>query len=61
AATEIHNTIEKHNETLQKSAEDVLKSVEEGKLTVEKLEQSELVQSAQQISDVMGQIEKLTE
>jgi hypothetical protein len=38
-----------------------LKSVEEGKLTVEKLEQSELVQSAQHISDVMGQIEKLTE
>lgn len=38
-----------------------MKSVEEGKLTVEKLEQSELVQSAQQISDVMGQIEKLTE
>ncbi|KUL06633.1 MULTISPECIES: DUF6376 family protein [Bacillus] len=61
AAAEVHNTIEKHNETLQKSAEDVLKSVEEGKLTVEKLEQSELVQSAQQISDVMGQIEKLTE
>ncbi|MBG9915595.1 DUF6376 family protein [Bacillus sonorensis] len=61
AAAQIHQTIEKHNETLQKSAEDVLQSVEEGKFTVEKLQQSELVQSAQQISDVMGQIEKLTE
>ncbi|MCB4337753.1 hypothetical protein BJQ93_00070 [Bacillus subtilis] len=61
AAAEIHQTIQEHNETLQKSAEDVLKQVEEGKVSLGELEQSDLVQNAKQITDVMGQIEKLGE
>lgn len=61
AAAEIHRTIQEHNETLQKSAEDVLKQAEEGKVSLKELEQSDLVQNAKQITDVMGQIEKLGE
>ncbi|MCY9377013.1 MULTISPECIES: DUF6376 family protein [Bacillus] len=61
AAAEIHQTVQEHNETLQKSAEALLKQVEEGKVSLEELEQSDLVQNAKQITDVMGQIEKLGE
>ncbi|OLQ55837.1 hypothetical protein BHT94_18555 [Bacillus licheniformis] len=61
AAKEIHQTIQEHNETLQKSADDVLKQVEEGKVSLEEWEQSDLVQNTKQITDVMGQIEKLGE
>nr|WGE04714.1 DUF6376 family protein [Bacillus subtilis] len=61
AAAEIHQTIQEHNKTLQKSAEDVLKQAEEGKVSLKELEQSDLVQNAKQITDVMGQIEKLGE
>ncbi|MCY7916837.1 DUF6376 family protein [Bacillus vallismortis] len=61
AAGEIHQTIQEHNETLQKSAEDVLKQVEEGKVSLEEMEQSDIVKNAKQITDVMGQIEKLGE
>ncbi|MEG7355127.1 DUF6376 family protein [Bacillus inaquosorum] len=61
AAAKIHQTIQEHNETLQKSAEDVLKQVEEDKVSLETLEQSDIVQKANQITDVMGQIEKLGE
>ncbi|MHA6165222.1 DUF6376 family protein [Bacillus mojavensis] len=61
AAAELHSTLQEHNDTLQKSAEDVLQQVEEGKVSLEELEQSELVQNAKQITDVMGQIEKLGE
>ncbi|RJS55338.1 hypothetical protein CJ481_05160 [Bacillus subtilis] len=61
AAEEIHQTIQEHNETLQKSADDVLKQVEEGKVSLEEWEQSDLIQNTKQIADVMGQIEKLGE
>ncbi|MFP4957005.1 DUF6376 family protein [Bacillus subtilis] len=61
AAAEIHRTIQEHNETLQKSAEEVLKQAEEGKVSLKELEQSDLVQNAKQITDVMGQIEKMGE
>ncbi|MER0466441.1 DUF6376 family protein [Bacillus cabrialesii subsp. cabrialesii] len=61
AAEEIHQTIQEHNKTLQKSADEVLKQVEEGKVSLEEWEQSDLVQNTKQITDVMGQIEKLGE
>ncbi|MDO8227445.1 DUF6376 family protein [Bacillus cabrialesii] len=61
AAEEIHQTIQEHNETLQKSADDVLKQVDEGKVSLEEWEQSDLIQNTKQIADVMGQIEKLGE
>ncbi|ASS73272.1 DUF6376 family protein [Bacillus atrophaeus] len=61
AAADIHDTITQQNEKLQESAAELLSMTEEGKITVEKLEETELVQSAQQISGVMNQIEKLGE